>query len=138
MNHSKVFEVRILRDDVLEQPAQFRNIPLAVAEIVHELPGRLDLLHLESVVERLVRHLDPERVIHDQQRLAYGLQNRFAVLLRESERAVQLAHLRVAVLQFLVHGGQFLIGGLQLFLRCFQLFVRALELLITRKNFLVR
>ena len=73
----EIAELRVLRNDVFEQAAQFRNVPLAVAELVQQSAFRLRFRCPESAEERLVRHLHVQILVEDQQRLSHRLYDCF-------------------------------------------------------------
>src|SRR2546428_12961134 len=70
----------MLRDDLLQQLTETRNVPLTVTELEQETALRLLPRDLEGLVEGRIRRQHTERAIEDEERPAYGLADRIGVL----------------------------------------------------------
>ena len=77
VGHLKVAERGVRGENVLQQLAQFRDIPLSVPEVVDETPLRLLRRGTERFVERLVGFHDPQVLGQNHQGLPHGFHNRF-------------------------------------------------------------
>ena len=77
VGHLKVPERRVRGENVLQQLAQFRDIPLSVPEVVDQTLLRLLRRGLERFVERLVRFHDLQVLVQDHQGLPHRFHNRF-------------------------------------------------------------
>src|SRR5206468_4472188 len=67
------FERLFLGQDLLEMPAQHRNVPLAVVEVVNQRTFGPFRRHTKSPIERRVRHLYLQAVIEHDERLTHRL-----------------------------------------------------------------
>ncbi len=67
--------------NVLQQLAQFRNIPLSVPQVVDQTPLRLLARGLERLIESLVSFDDLQVLVQDYQGLAHRFYNRFGEVL---------------------------------------------------------
>jgi hypothetical protein len=76
----------MLRGDVGQQRAQFRDVPLAIAQRVHRQTLHLLTLHPECQVERAVRGDDAQLLVEHQQGLADGVDDRLGKRMTFIER----------------------------------------------------
>ena len=77
VRHLKVPEGGVRGENVLQQLAQFRDIPLSVPEVVDQTPLGLLRRGLERFVERLVGFHDLQVLVQDHQGLPHGFHDRF-------------------------------------------------------------
>src|ERR1043166_6821072 len=86
----EVFEEIIARQDLFEEGAQLRNIPLAVAQIIHQAMLRRRAGDMEVLAERFVRALHAQLRIKNE-KWWDGFNDRLRVLVRLSRRGLALA-----------------------------------------------
>ena len=89
----EVIEDTTARQNVFQQFAEPRNVPLAIAQLVDQAARRVRRRDLERVVERLVGGVDAQVGIENQQRIAHGADDRFGIVARGGDR--QFAALQV-------------------------------------------
>src|SRR6185503_4477033 len=70
-----VFELEVVEDgarrnDVLEQRAQIRNVPLSVAQLVDEPVLGLFRGNVKGLIEGAIRRVNAQTAVENQQRLA--------------------------------------------------------------------
>ena len=138
MLHRVVLDGFVLRERFVEQPAQIRDVPLPVAEVVEQLPLGVAGRDAEQPIEGRVRALHAQPPVEHEQRMAHRVDDRLGEVARLAERFVRVVELLVAGAQLVVGGGELLVGRLQLLLGGFQLFVGALQLLVRRQRLLVQ
>lgn len=73
MFHLEVVESSALRKDLFQKGPQGRNIPLAVAQIVDQVPRRFFRPDLEPLVERVVSRLHPQVGIQHDHGFPHGV-----------------------------------------------------------------
>ena len=81
VGHLKIPERCVGGENVLQQLAQFRNIPLSVPQIVDQAPLGLLARRPERFVERLVGFHYLQILVEDHQRLAHGFHDGFGEVL---------------------------------------------------------
>ena len=68
-----ILEAAVVRQNLLEELAQRRDVPLAVAKLVDRASDRLGRRYLEGAVERAALSYHAEPVIEHDQGLAHGI-----------------------------------------------------------------
>lgn len=79
-----------LRDHLVEQAAQFGNVPLPVAEIVDVLADRLVAVDLEGGEEGAAGCLDAEVLIQQQQRIGNRIDDALRLKVAVPQQAVKV------------------------------------------------
>jgi len=77
MGNFEILEPPGLRQNIFQRPPQFRDVPLSVAEVIHETILALFFSNLEGLIERQIRVLNSQVAGQDQQRLRHGLNDGF-------------------------------------------------------------
>src|SRR5690348_13703332 len=86
----------MLRNDLLEQLTQARDVPLAAAQLVEQTAFDLVGRHLEGEIERPAGGDDAQLAVEHDERLAHGVDDRmlqFAPAIGAVERVV-ICHVR--------------------------------------------
>ena len=82
MLDQEFFDAGVLRQDLVQQLAQARDVPLAVAQIVEECADRFARRDAERAVEGAIGAFDMQLSIEHQQRLAHGVDHVLGQLAR--------------------------------------------------------
>ena len=96
-----------LRNDVFEERAEPRNVPLPAAQVEDQLAFRLARGHRESPVERAARGDDAQVRVEHEKRLAYGVDDGLGqvVPMRDGGERIAFGHARGPPLHLLSRRG---------------------------------
>ena len=86
-----------LRNDVFEERAEPRNVPLPVAQVEDQLAFRLAWRHCESPVERAARGNHAQVRVEHEKGLAYGVDDGFSQVMptRDGGERIAFGHAKV-------------------------------------------
>ena len=80
MGQFKIVEGLFLGQNILEQQAQFGDIPLFVAEVINQHPLRFEFVYPECFVEGTIGCSYAQVFVEHQQRLANVSDNSFGIV----------------------------------------------------------
>ena len=91
---SKSLKTELLGNDVLEQRAQSRNVPLPVTQLVDELVLGLFRRDVKGLIKGAVRRVDAQAAVENEERLAHGVDDVLGVRFDLLEQLLRPSSLR--------------------------------------------